>query len=521
MPENRRLFIKEGDYWTLAYEGPAIRVRDSRGLRYIAQLLRSPGAEIHAGDLVAGVDAPGRSSKSAAADGLAVQASSDAGEVIDDAARDAYRRRIADLRAEQEEAERFNDPERAARASEEVDALSRELASAFGLGGRKRKAGSTSERARVNVRNAITSAIKAIAKHDKELAEHLRTTIRTGLLCSYAGGSRWTTEAGAPPASSSAMPTERFLATVLFTDVVGSTEQAAALGDARWREVLDQHDALTVAAIERCDGRVVKSFGDSFFATFEAPAKAIRCAGAISKALHPLGIEVRAGIHTGECEPRGDDVGGLAVHIGARILALAGPSEVLVSSTVRDLVTGSGLRFDDRGFHELRGVPGSWRLFALASAKSSARSERAPRQGFSIMLVDDHPMWRESLRKVVEHACTATVVAEASDGEEAIEMARAARPDVIVMDLNLPKMNGPDATRGILAELPQTRVLVLSSSDEKDDVLDAIRAGASGYLVKTAGSAQVAEAVRRVRNGELVVPPDLTDVVLEGLRAGS
>ena len=518
MTNERRRFVKEGDYWTLAYRGPAFRVRDARGLAFIAVLLRNPGVEFHAADLVAGGTSPVRALP---AEGLPVRASSDAGEILDETARDAYRRRIADLREEQDEAERYNDPERASRASEEIDALSRQLASAFGLGGRKRAAGSTSERARVNVRNAITSAVKAIAKHDADLAEHLTLAIRTGLLCSYAGGLEWTTEPELDPVPAPSLPTERFLATVLFTDIVGSTEHAAEIGDRRWREVLDKHDALTIAAIERCDGRVVKSFGDSFFATFDSPAKAIRSAGAIAKALRPLEIEIRAGVHTGECEPRGDDVGGIAVHIGARILALAGRGEVLVSSTVRDLVTGSGLRFDDRGFHELRGVPGAWRLFALASSKPRARSERARQNGFSIMLVDDHPMWRESLRKVVEHACTATVVAEASDGEEAIQMARAARPDVVVMDLNLPKMSGPDATRGILAEMPQTRVLVLSSSDDKDDVLDAIRAGATGYLVKTAGSAQVADAVRRVRDGELVVPPDLTDVVLGGLRSGS
>jgi DNA-binding NarL/FixJ family response regulator len=198
---------------------------------------------------------------------------------------------------------------------------------------------------------------------------------------------------------------------------------------------------------------------------------------------------------------------------------------VLVSSTVRDLVTGSDLHMDDRGFHELRGVPGTWRLFSVTSgAHTAVEDGRRSADAFAIMLVDDHPMWRETLRKVVEHSTAGVVVAEAGTGGEAIEMARAARPDVIVMDLNLPEMSGPEATTGILAELPETRVLMLSSSDEREDVRQAVRAGASGYLVKTAASSEVAEAIRKVRAGELVFPAGLADVVraeLRGQTAGS
>lgn len=155
------------------------------------------------------------------------------------------------------------------------------------------------------------------------------------------------------------------LATVLFTDIVGSTEKAVALGDRRWRDLLDQHNARVRRVLERFRGREVNTAGDGFLATFDGPARAVRCACAIADEIRPLGIEVRAGLHTGECEVMGDDLGGIAVHIGARVAALAGANEVLVSSTVRDLVAGSGLRFADRGSRSLKGVPGEWSIFAV------------------------------------------------------------------------------------------------------------------------------------------------------------
>jgi len=158
---------------------------------------------------------------------------------------------------------------------------------------------------------------------------------------------------------------DRALATVLFTDIVGSTARAAEMGDQRWRDLLAHHHALVRRELGRFRGREVKTVGDGFLATFDGPARAIRCACAIREGVRPLRIEIRAGLHTGECELMGNDVGGIAVHIGARVAASAAPSEVLVSSTVKDLVAGSGLRFADRGTHDLRGVPGEWRLFAV------------------------------------------------------------------------------------------------------------------------------------------------------------
>ncbi len=157
---------------------------------------------------------------------------------------------------------------------------------------------------------------------------------------------------------------ERVLATVMFTDIVGSTETAARLGDRAWRDLLARHDELSRAQLARYRGRPVKSLGDGFLATFDGPARAIRCALELREAMRELGVELRAGLHTGECEAIGEDVGGLAVHIGARVGALAAPREVLVSNTVKDLVVGSGIDFADRGEHALRGVPGTWRLWA-------------------------------------------------------------------------------------------------------------------------------------------------------------
>ncbi len=162
--------------------------------------------------------------------------------------------------------------------------------------------------------------------------------------------------------------TDRVLSTVLFSDIVGSTEQAAAVGDRRWREILDQHDAVVSRKIETYRGNLVKSTGDGVLATFDGPARAISCGRDIRDNLQPLGIDVRVGLHTGEIELRGADIGGIAVHIGARVAALANAGEVLVSRTVTDLVAGSGIQFADRGVHQLKGVPGDWQLFAVASA---------------------------------------------------------------------------------------------------------------------------------------------------------
>jgi class 3 adenylate cyclase/alpha-beta hydrolase superfamily lysophospholipase len=159
---------------------------------------------------------------------------------------------------------------------------------------------------------------------------------------------------------------DRVLATILFTDIVGSTARAAALGDSRWREVLERFYGVARGELGRFRGREVDTAGDGLFAAFDGPARAIRCAEAIRAGARTLGLEVRVGAHTGECEVINDKLGGIAVHIGARVAAHAQPGEVLVSSTVKDLVAGAGIAFQDRGPHELKGVPGEWRLYAVA-----------------------------------------------------------------------------------------------------------------------------------------------------------
>lgn len=184
---------------------------------------------------------------------------------------------------------------------------------------------------------------------------------------------------------------ERVLTTVLFTDIVSSTSRAAALGDARWRAVLERHTEIARSELGRSGGRVVKSTGDGVLATLDGPARAIRCAEALVDAVKPLGIELRAGVHTGECEVIGNDVGGLAVHIAARVCDAAEANEVLVSRTVRDLVVGSGVGLSDRGVHELKGVPGEWQLLAVSRPGTTTEDHAA-------VTAIETPSPRESMR---------------------------------------------------------------------------------------------------------------------------
>jgi class 3 adenylate cyclase len=160
---------------------------------------------------------------------------------------------------------------------------------------------------------------------------------------------------------------DRVLATVLFTDIVGSTERVAQVGDRRWRELLGAYYALARRQLERFRGREVDTAGDGLFAAFDVPARAIRCAAAIRDGVRSIGLECRAAVHTGECEQIGGKIGGIAVHIGARVAAMTGPGDVLVTSTVKDLVAGSGVKFEDRGTRSLKGVPGEWHLYAVTS----------------------------------------------------------------------------------------------------------------------------------------------------------
>lgn len=515
------VFRGEGEYWALAFKGrPMFRLKDSKGLRYIARLIEAPGREFHSVDLVfAGAPPSSRPSPRALGEEGLTASMGDAGEILDPQARAAYRARLSDLEAEIEEAEAFNDPGRAARARDEAEALRRQLSAAFGLHGHARRAGSVAQRARVNVRNNIAAALKAIARHDPELADHFAKAIRTGMYCCYVSDTVWQTAAPVEPIEEPATHAlERMLATVLFIGVVDAAGRESRAGEKRMRDKQQRNDELVRRELASAGGRWITSTGDTALAVFDSPADAIRCAVRTLEALRQIKVAARAGLHTGECERRGEDIGGIGVQIGRRIGDLAAAGEVLVSSSVRELVAGSGIAMQDRGFHELRGVPGTWRLFGVTPAGDQKQRQSGGEVGISLMVVDDHPMWRQTLRTVLEGAGLGMVVAEASDGNEAVEMATSARPEVVVMDVNLPSVDGIEATRRLLDNLPETKVLVLSSSDERDDVVAIVKAGASGYLVKTAEPNEVADAVRRIHAGQLVFPPALAKVVLEEFR---
>jgi DNA-binding NarL/FixJ family response regulator len=200
----------------------------------------------------------------------------------------------------------------------------------------------------------LLQGVRAVARGDALLSPG----VTRRLIGAFAAGQASAFPSGSDP--------DRILATVMFSDIVASTERAAQLGDRRWRDVLDRHDELVREQLAGHGGQEINTTGDGFVALFDAPARAIRCAVAMRDKLGALGIEVRIGLHSGEVELRGSDVGGIAVHIGARVTASASAGDVVVSSTVRDLVTGSGIGFLDRGEHTLKGVPGRWRLFAVA-----------------------------------------------------------------------------------------------------------------------------------------------------------
>jgi class 3 adenylate cyclase len=210
------------------------------------------------------------------------------------------------------------------------------------------------------------------AEHSRYLVEHIRDAQlielerKDSFLFSHTEGDRLIDRieefmTGVPPRRRP----DRVLATVLFTDIVASTATASRLGDIQWAKLLDRHDELLGHELEQHHGQMVASRGDGVLATFEGPERAVRCARSICESVRVLGIEIRAGIHAGEVQRRGQDIAGLAVHIGARVVNLAGAGEMLVSSTVKDLVVGSGIGFADRGAHDLKGVPGTWRLFAV------------------------------------------------------------------------------------------------------------------------------------------------------------
>lgn len=324
--------------------------------------------------------------------------------------------------------------------------------------------------------------------------------------------------------------TQRRVAALLFTDIVDSTTHAARLGDHAWRGVLREHDTLVRRHLAEHGGTEVTTTGDGFFAVFDQPASAVECATRLVGDVRELGIGIRAGVHTGECEFDDANVHGIGVHIAARIAELAQPNQVLVSQTVRDLTAGAPFAFASAGRHTLRGVPGRWSLFTLGDdgAPHPARRRKPtggavrvpaerPARGLRVLLVDDHPLWRETLGNVMKQA-RFTIVGEAETADDAVALAATKTPDVVIMDFELLAGDGPSATERIRAEVPTTRILFLSASDDRSNVVAALRAGANGYLVKTSRSSELIDAVRRVHRGEVVLPPAVATYVLDELR---
>lgn len=385
-PAAPNVFRLEGDVWHLAFGGEVTRLTDRKGLHDIARLLRVPGVEVAAVDLLAPW-VGGSPGGTPGTQGMALEGG--VGPALDATAREEYRRRLVELEEEIAEAQAHNDPGRAGRANEEREFLLAELGAAVGLGGRARPALDPAERARKAVTWRIRETLNRIEAAHVALGRHLRRSVRTGTFCVYdpAEPTSWELERDAPARTREPVPTappprapsvtrqpagvravsraDRILATVLFTDLVDSTRRAAELGDVDWGKLLDTHDHLVRSEVDRCRGRVWKMTGDGVLATFDAPGRAIRCALDIRERLQEAGLLIRAGLHTGEIELRGADVGGIGIHIAARVSATAGGGEVLVSRTVKDLVAGSGITFVDRGMRSLKGVPGRWQLFAV------------------------------------------------------------------------------------------------------------------------------------------------------------
>jgi class 3 adenylate cyclase/tetratricopeptide (TPR) repeat protein len=389
-----------GEFWTMAFGDSTVNLRDGKGVRYLAALVASTGVEMHALDLVAsdgGGAAP--ASGQAAGEGLDLQLQSDdAGPMLDAQAKKAYRLRITELREEIDEADEFNDPERAAAAREELSFIEHEMSAAVGLGGRDRRSASAAERARVNVTRALKTTIKRVADHDATLGRYLELSVKTGIFCSFHPPPDFELLLGEPPSATEAVadeppppipvvpggpaskvaPRARALKTLLFVEIGGALELAARLGDDAWRSLLDRHDAILTEEGAKHGGEVAGRSGDRTLVVFDAPGPALDCAETIVVHSREAGLDACAGLHTGECELLGGGPVGIAVHVAARVASLAQSGEVLLSNTVRDLVAGSDLQVADRGIHALRGVAGEWRIFALSTAALEALPADGP-----------------------------------------------------------------------------------------------------------------------------------------------
>jgi DNA-binding NarL/FixJ family response regulator/class 3 adenylate cyclase len=328
----------------------------------------------------------------------------------------------------------------------------------------------------------------------------------------------------------------RSLATVVFTDIDGSTEMAERLGDRQWQQLLERHDTFARDLVAEYGGRTVKTVGDGVVAVFDTPGAGVACALTMTADATDLGLSVRAGVHTGECDFLPNDLAGIAVHVAARVCDLAEPGGVLVTSTVKDLAMGSDFDFVSTGSHTLRGVSRRFRLFTATARKPGATpkpgrkpsrrtaAKRTPARtnattpDVRVVIADDHPLWRATLRQVLERTRGIRIVGEAADGADAVKAAQAEQPDVIVLDMEMPSVHGIDVARELASNGSGTRVLVLSSHDDRETVLAAVEAGACGYLLKTADAADIRDAIRRIAAGEIVFPAAQAEFVLGALR---
>ena len=319
--------------------------------------------------------------------------------------------------------------------------------------------------------------------------------------------------------STQAESPSRLLASVLFTDICGSTRHAVTIGDRRWCALLDRHDAILQRRVLAFGGRQAKLTGDGGVAYFATPGAAVAAALAIIDDASSLGLIVRAGVHTGEVELRGADIAGIAMHLAARICDAAGPGEVLSSGTVRDLLSGGDYRFGSRGEFALKGIPDPRELFSVhRETTAQEETDTVAQSVLRIALVDDHPLWRHAVKSVLEGAGTMTVVGQASDGDDALELVSSCQPDVVLMDMQMRGVDGIEATTRIADSGLATKVLVVSSTEDPSTVLRAVRAGASGYLLKDTDAAELQDAVRRIAGGEVVFPASLAGIVLTTLR---
>jgi DNA-binding NarL/FixJ family response regulator/class 3 adenylate cyclase len=300
---------------------------------------------------------------------------------------------------------------------------------------------------------------------------------------------------------------ERVIATVLFTDIVGSTDLVSRIGDRAWKGLLETHHRVVRSHLERHGGREVDTAGDGFFAVFDSPSRGIECAQELLTSLRELGIDIRAAVHMGECEVIGGKLGGITVHVGARILSTAGPGEVRVSSTVRDVLSGGGIQFRDEGIHALKGIPGEWHLYSVVG------DQQAP--SLRVVVADDVMLMREGIVRLLREAGF-DVVGEAEDLDGLMRAVALARPDAVIVDIRMPPTHtdeGLVAARRIRTEYPETGVLVLSQYIEPSYAMRLIEEhpDSVGYLLKERlfDVAVLVDALRRIADGECVIDPTI------------